>query len=49
MDTQNLDPDEYIDVEEVRVSEVLKGMGKAPYVHALMASALCLYLRGKGA
>lgn len=47
---QDLDDDEYIDVEQVPVEEVLKGMGKEPYIHALMASALCLYLAlGSGA
>ncbi|AEJ18600.1 NUDIX hydrolase [Gracilinema caldarium] len=47
---QDLDDDEYVDVEQVPIHEVLKGMGKAPYIHALMASALCLYLAfGSGA
>lgn len=47
---QDLDDDEYVDVEQVPISEVLKGMGKDPYIHALMASALCLYLAlGSGA
>ena len=39
---QNLDADEFIDVELVSVEEVIKGMGKPPYVHALMGSALAL-------
>lgn len=47
---QDLDDDEYVDVEQISVDEVLKGMGKEPYIHALMASALCLYLAlGSGA
>jgi len=47
---QDLDEDEYVDVEQVPIEEVLKGMGKEPFVHALMASALCLYLAlGSGA
>jgi len=47
---QDLDDDEYVDVEQVPIEEVLKGMGKEPFVHALMASALCLYLAlGSGA
>jgi len=50
LENQNLDDDEYVDVEKVPVQEVLEGMGRPPYVHALMASALTLYLRdGKGA
>jgi 8-oxo-dGTP pyrophosphatase MutT (NUDIX family) len=43
---QDLDIDEYVDVEIVPVEEVIKNMGRPPYVHALMASALMLYLRG---
>lgn len=47
---QDLDDDEYVDVEQIPIEEVLKGMGKEPYIHALMASALCLYLAfGSGA
>ncbi len=50
MGHQNLDADEYLDVETVPVPEAIAGMGRPPYVHALMASALALYLRlGKGA
>ncbi|GHU52888.1 DNA mismatch repair protein MutT [Bacilli bacterium] len=43
--TQDLDEDEYIEVERVSAAEVLQGMGKPPYVHALMGSALALYLQ----
>ncbi len=46
---QHLDIDEFVDIELVPVKEVIQGMGRPPYVHALMASALCLYLRGSGA
>jgi 8-oxo-dGTP pyrophosphatase MutT (NUDIX family) len=42
---QDLDEDEYIEVERVNAAEVLQGMGKPPYVHALMGSALALYLQ----
>jgi len=42
--SQNLDPDEFIEVELVGVETVLKGMGKPPYNHALMGSALALFL-----
>jgi 8-oxo-dGTP pyrophosphatase MutT (NUDIX family) len=42
---QHLDADEFVEVELVDVEEVLQGMGKAPYIHALMASALTLYLQ----
>ena len=40
---QNLDVDEFVEVELVDTEEVIKGMGKPPYVHALMGSALALY------
>ncbi|MDR2028674.1 MAG: NUDIX hydrolase [Treponema sp.] len=43
---QKLDADEFVDVEIVPVQEVIEAMGRPPYVHALMASALMLYLRG---
>jgi 8-oxo-dGTP pyrophosphatase MutT (NUDIX family) len=42
---QELDEDEYLEVSSAMPREVLRGMGKAPYVHALMGSALALYLR----
>ncbi|MDR2901428.1 MAG: NUDIX hydrolase [Treponema sp.] len=42
---QNLDSDEFVDIELVPAKEVIEKMGRAPYVHALMASALCFYLR----
>jgi hypothetical protein len=40
---QNLDADEFVDVELVPFEEVFRGMGKPPFIHALMASALALY------
>jgi len=43
--SQNLDADEYVAVELVSVETVCQGMGKPPYVHALMGSALALYLQ----
>ena len=43
--TQNLDDDEYVNVETVPWKEVFYGMGKAPYVHALMGTAMALYLK----
>jgi 8-oxo-dGTP pyrophosphatase MutT (NUDIX family) len=42
---QELDEDEYVDVELIPELEVRKNMGRAPYVHALMASALALFYR----
>ena len=42
---QELDEDEYVEVELIDEKEVLKGMGKAPYVHALMGTALALYIQ----
>jgi 8-oxo-dGTP pyrophosphatase MutT (NUDIX family) len=44
LDSQNLDEDEFVDAELVPVEDVLAGMGKPPYVHALTAAALALYL-----
>ena len=41
---QELDEDEYVEVEAVPWKEVLQGMGKPPYIHALMGTALALYL-----
>jgi 8-oxo-dGTP pyrophosphatase MutT (NUDIX family) len=42
--SQNLDEDEFVDVEPVDAGEALRAMGKPPYVHALTAAALALYL-----
>jgi 8-oxo-dGTP pyrophosphatase MutT (NUDIX family) len=41
---QHLDEDEYVEVETVPAEEALQNMGRPPYVHALMASALAFYL-----
>jgi 8-oxo-dGTP pyrophosphatase MutT (NUDIX family) len=43
--SQELDEDEFIEVVRVKPRDLLQGMGQAPYVHALMGSALALYLR----
>jgi 8-oxo-dGTP pyrophosphatase MutT (NUDIX family) len=42
---QELDEDEYIEVVRVKPRDLIEGMGRPPYVHALMGSALMLYLR----
>jgi 8-oxo-dGTP pyrophosphatase MutT (NUDIX family) len=42
---QELDEDEYLEAVPVKPLEVFRGMGKAPYIHALMGGALALYLR----
>lgn len=42
---QHLDNDEFINYIEIPKEEVLKGMGTEQFPHALMASALCLYLK----
>ncbi|MDR0512175.1 MAG: NUDIX hydrolase [Treponema sp.] len=38
-----LDEDEYVEVETVPWREVLFGLGKPPYIHALMGTAMSLY------
>jgi 8-oxo-dGTP pyrophosphatase MutT (NUDIX family) len=43
--SQELDEDEYIQVEIMKAGDVLRGMGKPPFVHALMGSALSLYIQ----
>jgi len=42
---QKLDEDEYVEATLVDAQEVINGMGKEPYVHALMGTALALYLK----
>jgi len=42
---QELDENEFVDVVTVDINEVIKGMGKPPYIHALMGTALMLYLQ----
>ena len=39
------DNDEYLETVLVDVDEVIKNMGRPPYVHALMGAALSLYLQ----
>ena len=41
----NPDSDEYLDIVLVDSDEVIKNMGRPPYVHALMGAALSLYLQ----
>lgn len=43
---QNLDEDEFVDAEIIPEKDVLSGMGKHPFIHALTAAALGLYLAG---
>jgi len=49
-DTGNreLDVDEYVETELTCVNEVVQGMGWPPYIHALMGSAVTLYLQAVG-
>jgi 8-oxo-dGTP pyrophosphatase MutT (NUDIX family) len=42
---QDLDEDEYVEAALVDINDVFQGIGKAPYVHALMGTALSLYRR----
>jgi 8-oxo-dGTP pyrophosphatase MutT (NUDIX family) len=42
LQNQNPDEDEFLEVTLVNVKEVINGMGRAPYIHALMASALLM-------
>jgi 8-oxo-dGTP pyrophosphatase MutT (NUDIX family) len=46
--TRHTDADEFVDVEPVPVERVLRDLGRPPYVHALMAAAMALYLRRQG-
>jgi 8-oxo-dGTP pyrophosphatase MutT (NUDIX family) len=43
--SQELDDDEYVEIETVPWEEVLRGLGKKPYIHALMGTAMALYLQ----
>jgi len=45
---QDLDDDEFVEVATIPWKEVLNGLGKAPYIHALMGTAMSLYLREVG-
>ena len=42
---QDLDDDEYVEVKIIPWEEAFKGMGKPPYIHALMGTAMALYLK----
>jgi 8-oxo-dGTP pyrophosphatase MutT (NUDIX family) len=42
---QKLDTDEFLETVLVDVDEVIKNMGRPPFVHALMSAALLLYLQ----
>jgi len=44
---QKLDEDEYVEIALVDADEVINGMGKTPFVHALMGTALSLYNQQK--
>ena len=44
---QHLDSDEFIDYIELSKDEVLQGMGTEQFPHAIMGTALCLYLKHK--
>ncbi|MDR2394770.1 MAG: NUDIX hydrolase [Treponema sp.] len=43
LEAQDLDEDEYVEVEVVPIHEVFQSMGQPPYIHALMGSALALF------
>ncbi|MDR0877655.1 MAG: NUDIX hydrolase [Treponema sp.] len=45
MGKQNLDEDEYVETELISAAEVFRSMGQPPYIHALMGTALSLYLQ----
>lgn len=44
----DLDDDEYLAAEEIAAESVFESMGHGEYLHALMSSALFLYLQKKG-
>jgi 8-oxo-dGTP pyrophosphatase MutT (NUDIX family) len=41
---QDLDDDEYVEIEIVPFEKILGGLGKPPFIHALMGTAMALYL-----
>ena len=45
--SQNLDDDEFINYVELPKEEVLEGMGTEQFPHALMGTAMALYLKNK--
>ena len=46
---QELDPDEFVEVEILPWEDVLRSLGTAPYSHALTGTAISLYLQKKAA
>jgi 8-oxo-dGTP pyrophosphatase MutT (NUDIX family) len=46
-EAQKLDEDEFVEVEAVPWEEVFYGLGRPPYIHALMGTAMALYLASK--
>ncbi|MDR1390471.1 MAG: NUDIX hydrolase [Treponema sp.] len=42
--SQKLDDDEYVDSVIINAGEVARNMGKPPYIHALTAAALALFI-----
>jgi 8-oxo-dGTP pyrophosphatase MutT (NUDIX family) len=48
LESQDLDDDEFVDVEIVPIEEVFQGLGRPPYIHALMGTAYALYLQAIG-
>ncbi|MDR2864902.1 MAG: NUDIX hydrolase [Spirochaetaceae bacterium] len=42
---QELDKDEFIEILTQPVEYIIKNMGSPPYLHALMAAALCCYTK----
>jgi len=42
---QNLDEDEYVEVEKVSEKELIEGLGKPPFIHALIGTAISLYIK----
>jgi 8-oxo-dGTP pyrophosphatase MutT (NUDIX family) len=43
---QDLDIDEFIEITRLPVADVIREMGKPPYIHAFMATALYYFGRG---
>ena len=44
LERQSLDDDEFVDVKLIDERELIRNMGKAPYIHSLSAAALALYM-----
>jgi len=44
---QKLDKDEFVEIEVHSQEDLLKNIGKPPYIHSLTAAALCHYLINK--